>query len=464
LDHRFDFSYFWHRLFEISITDFKFMVAKTLVLGLGVSGIAAARFLLKQGYAILGVDDNYSYLETNETIRDLQTVGMICQRDNVPIDWASIDRVVVSPGIHPKHPIYQAAKIKGVEIVSETELALSYFKKPMVAVTGTNGKTTVTLLAEHILNSVGIKTKALGNVGMALCDYLINPGSEAAFVVELSSFQLEAMRTPVFNAAVLLNITADHLERYTSMQDYARAKCQLQYLLKDNGLFFVQMQTVREFAHLLPLKNYQTFGLENGCDLWTDQGLIKYREKIECIMPIRYREMGRHDNENLLAAWSLCRPFSISNEQFCRALETFQKPPHRIEFVREINGVSFFDDSKGTNIDAVIQAAKVMKGPVILIVGGVDKGASYLPWKEQLCGKVKQMIAIGTAAPKIYSELQSYFNIKLAGSLAAAVKVAASDARKGDCVLLSPGCSSYDMFRNYSHRGEEFQRYVHSIE
>jgi len=440
------------------------MATKTLVLGLGVSGIAAARLLLKQGHGVLGIDSNLSYLETNEMVCHLQTMGMLCQHDGVPIQWNSIERVVVSPGIHPKHPIYQAAKVKGIEIIGEAELALSHFKKPIVAVTGTNGKTTVTLLVEHILNSTGIKAKALGNVGTALSDYLMNPGSEEAFVVELSSFQLETMRTAVFDAAVILNITPDHLDRYSDMQNYAMAKCHLQHLLKHDALFFVQTQTVHEFAHLFQLKNYQTFGLEKGSDLWTDQNSVKYREKIEGIMPIRYREMGKHDNENALAAWALCQPFSISNEQFSKALETFQKPPHRIEFIREIEGVSFFDDSKGTNIDAVVQAVRAMKGPVILIAGGVDKGASYLPWKEQLCGKIKQIIAIGAAAPKIYSELQPYFNIKRADSLATAVKVATSDARGGDCVLLSPGCSSYDMFCNYAHRGEEFQRYVHSIE
>ena len=191
-----------------------------------------------------------------------------------------------------------------------------------------------------------------------------------------------------------------------------------------------------------------------------DDTAVLYREKIEFILPLRYREMGRHDKENVLAAWAMCRPFSVSNEEFCDALETFQKPHHRIEFICEIEGVSYFDDSKGTNIDAVIKAVEGMKGPVILIAGGVDKGASYLLWKEQFLGKVKQIIAIGAAAPKIYRELHPYFNIKIVDSIHAAVETAADIARKGDCVLLSPGCSSYDMFCNYIHRGQEFQRCV----
>ena len=492
---------------------------KTLVLGLGVSGIAAARFLTKQGEQVIGVDSSFPVLA------EMQTSGIDCQHDSAPIDWTQIRRVVVSPGISPKHPLYSAATEKGIEVVGEAELALPHFKKPLVAVTGTNGKTTVALLAAHILNTAGIKAAALGNVGAALCDYLLDPGPEEAFVIELSSFQLETLRTPVFEGGVILNITPDHLDRYANMQEYAEAKCRLQTLMKREDIFFIQEQILELFASLLHGKNYQTFGMKKSCDLWTDKtkivyrgncktavpqeiddfdasfqgqqagpcradgGLLEqagekarlkmgskgrfigahelcnslYREKVECILPNRYREMGRHDYENALAAWALLRPFSIPNELFCIALETFRKPPHRIEFVREVDGISFYDDSKGTNIDAVIQAVQAMKGPVILIVGGIDKGASYLPWKLPFSGKVKQMVAIGAAARKIYEEMHPYFNITLADSLASAVHTALGNAEKGDCILLSPGCSSFDMFRDYAHRGEEFQREVNSI-
>jgi UDP-N-acetylmuramoylalanine--D-glutamate ligase len=436
---------------------------KTLVLGLGVSGIAAAKFLLSQGQQVLGIDSNRSYFAENKDILQLISQGLVCKLDCESMDWSEINRVVTSPGISPCHPIYQTAKTKGIEIIGEAQLALPYFQRPLLAVTGTNGKTTVTLLTEHILNVAGIQTKALGNVGAALCDYLSNPGPEQVFVVELSSFQLETMHTPVFKTAVLLNITPDHLDRYADLEEYAKTKCQLQRLVKDRSAFFVQAQIVQEFGHLL-LPNYQTFGDEKECDLWLDEIAVRYCEKIEYIMPIEYREMGRHDLENALAAWILCRPFAVSAEQFCEALATFRKPPHRIEFVREVEGVSFYDDSKGTNIDAVVQAVKAMKGPVILIVGGVDKGASYLPWREHFSGKVKHVIAMGAAGPKIYRELHPYFNIQIADSLTSAVITANAEAKRGDCVLLSPGCSSYDMFRNYAHRGEEFQRQVHSIE
>lgn len=440
------------------------MKNKFLVLGLGVSGLAVAEFLLKNGKAVIGLDNNLGHLQSSPDVCRLREIGLQVLEDEKSIKWDEIEYLVVSPGVSRSHPIYQLAIKKEVKVTSEAELALVHFQKPLVAVTGTNGKTTVTLLTEHVLNSSGIKTKALGNVGTPLCTELLHPTSNDAFVVELSSFQLETMQTPVFNAAVLLNITPDHLDRYTDMQDYARAKFRLQFLLKDQAPFFVQAQTAKEFPLLFQHKNYQTFGVDNPCDLYTDKTNVYFRKNIEFLFPLQYRDLGAHDYENALAAWILCRPFSISNEQFCTALSTFRKPPHRIEFVKEIEGISFYDDSKGTNIDAVIQAVKAMKRSVILIAGGVDKGASYLPWKEHFLGKVKQIIVIGQAAPKIYSELHPYFNIKLADSLASAVDAAVNSAVKGDTVLLSPGCSSYDMFRDYAHRGREFQRFVQNIE
>ncbi len=414
-------------------------------------------FLLKQNQSVIGVDSN------RDLIQHLQTQGWHCQHDSEIIDWKEIVRLVVSPGISPEHQFYRTAKKQGIEITCETEMALPYFNKPLVAITGTNGKTTVTLLVEHILNATGIKAKALGNVGTPLCAELLEPSDSAAFVVELSSFQLETMRTPIFEAGVLLNVTPDHLDRYAGMKDYAQAKFRLQNVLKADAPLFIQKQTHEAFPHLIQ-KSFQVFAVDQKADLYLDQMNVYYREKFEFIMPKSYREMSKHDYENALAAWALCRPFAISNDQFCLALSTFRKPPHRIEFVREMNGVHFYDDSKGTNIDAVVQAVKAMKGPVILIVGGVDKGASYLAWKEPFSSCVKQIIAIGAAAPKIYSELHPYFNIKCADSLASAVEIAADLAVRGDYVLLSPGCSSYDMFRDYAHRGEEFQRQVQLIE
>jgi UDP-N-acetylmuramoylalanine--D-glutamate ligase len=428
------------------------MEKTTLVLGLGSSGLAAAEFLLQQGVRVVGVDRDRALLSSCPRLQRLQTCGLCVQHDGDPIDWSSVERLVVSPGVARTHEIYRSALAKGITVTGEAELALPYFTKPLVAVTGTNGKTTVALLVEHILNAAGIKAKALGNVGVPLCSYLMQKGDERALVVELSSYQLETLCTPAFEAAVLLNITPDHLDRYAHMEEYAVFKCRLQYLLKGNAPFFVQQRAHLTFGHLLTAQNVRPFGLGGLCS-----------ENIECLLPLDYTEEKEHEWENALAAWFLCQPFSISKEQFCSALATFRKPPHRIEYICEREGVLFYDDSKGTNLDAVIQSVKAMKGPVILIAGGVDKGASYLLWREPFAGKVKKIVAIGQAAPKIYRELHPYFNVKCVETLLLAVQEAITDARQGDSVLLSPGCSSFDMFRDYAHRGEEFQRCVNII-
>ncbi len=186
-------------------------------------------------------------------------------------------------------------------------------------------------------------------------------------------------------------------------------------------------------------------------------------EALASVLPITYKDKGRHDWENAAAAFALCRALGVSSDVFIKAWETFQKPPHRIEFVKEIKGVSYYDDSKGTNIDAVIQAVGSMQSSVVLIVGGVDKGASYLPWKEPFSHKVKHIVAIGQAAEKIQRELNPYFAVTCIASLEIAVRLATDLAKIGDCVLLSPGCSSFDQFRDYVHRGEEFQKYVKNL-
>ncbi len=414
-----------------------------LVLGLGLSGKAAVELLFAQGYHVIGADDKADA----EQLRDLISRGMQLLFNPEEISWSSIKLCVVSPGISPNHSLYQAALAHGIEILGEAELSFRNLDQPAIAITGTNGKTTVTLLVEYILNSSGIKAKALGNVGNPLSIYVLKPDPGAVIVVELSSYQLETMSTAVFDAAAILNITPDHLDRYGSMEDYAKAKCQLQHLLKPGSPFFVSQQVVDRYVHLL----------KSGYFIYTQS------ESIEEILTQEYRELGEHDIENAMAAWALCKPFKVTAEQFLNGLRMFKKPHHRIEFVASIDGVHFFDDSKGTNIDAVIRAVQTMKGPVILIAGGVDKGASYLPWKESFCGKVKRIVAIGQAAPKIFRELSPFFEIEIVDSLSAAVEASFSHAGTGDHVLLSPGCSSFDMFRDYAHRGEEFQRTVFSL-
>jgi len=427
---------------------------KTLVIGLGKSGRAAYAFLLKEGESVVGTDDQA------ELLKKLENEGLNVQAHPQVEEF---DRLVLSPGVPPTHPLYMKAVEVGKEITCEAELALSRLQQPCIAITGTNGKTTVTLLVEHILKRSGLKACALGNVGTPLTAY--QGGAEEIMVVELSSFQLELMKTPVVDIGIILNITPDHLDRYATMKEYAEAKCRLQKLMKggsclqDRGNLWVHQNVAEEFGALLEV-DYQTYGTNSKCTSWTDKESLKSGEKIEAILPIRYRSLGEHESENVLAAWIVCKKFGVSSTDFLAGLETFEKPAHRIEFVATLDGVDYFNDSKGTNIDATIKAVEAMTKEVVLIAGGVDKGSSYQPWKKSFAGKVRRVFAIGEAAEKIASELRPEFEVEIVATLQEAVEGARSRAKEGMSVLLSPGCSSYDMFRDYAHRGDEFKKYV----
>jgi len=421
---------------------------KTLVIGLGKSGRAAYNLLVKDGHTVIGTDDNIDHL------KKLASEGILVQADPRVEEF---DLVVLSPGIPPTNRCYAKALELGKEITGEAELALGRLHQPCIAITGTNGKTTVTLLTEHILRSSGLKARALGNVGTPLASYEGEP--QEIMVVELSSFQLELMKTPVVDVGIILNITPDHLDRYPGVDEYAKAKCRLQDLMKGPGNFWVHQTVVKEYGSLLN-SNYQTYGSDHQCNRWTDKTALRVGEKIETILPIRYRSLGGHESENVLAAWILCRKFGIGSAAFLAGLETFKKPAHRIEFVAMLDGVDYFNDSKGTNIDATMKAVEAMTKDVVLIAGGVDKGSSYMPWKKSFRGKVKQVLAIGQAAAKIAAELRPEFDVEIVASLQEAVECARQQAKEGMSVLLSPGCSSYDMFKDYAHRGDEFKKFV----
>ncbi len=404
---------------------------KALVLGLGLSGRAACALLLKKGYKVAACDKNSAVFAHEEVVRLCAQGLRVFHEQETP---ELFDLLVPSPGVSPSHPHYQYALAQNIEILGEAALAFSEMENPAVAITGTNGKTTVTLLVEHILKSSGRKARALGNVGEALCAYFLHPDPEEIVVAELSSYQLETLDLPVFDSAVILNITPDHLDRYANMESYARAKCRLARCLKKNAPLYIHQNIEDEFGYCLENTFYVTF-----------------------------EERADHDQENARAAWLLVKGFGITDEQFSQALKTFKKPAHRIEFVTRIHEVDYFDDSKGTNLDAVMVAVRAMKGPVILIAGGVDKGASYKPWIESFRGKVKKIFTLGAAAPKMEQELGCVFSMQRVSTLEEAVISASSVATRGDAVLLSPGCASFDMFRDYAHRGEEFKRCVYDL-
>lgn len=279
-------------------------------------------------------------------------------------------------------------------------------------------------------------------MGFALSDYLLAPNLKETLVVELSSFQLETLSQRKLAAAVYLNLTPDHLDRYANLREYAAAKARIQECLAPGAKLFVSRQVLTEYGDLLRADSTQCF------------------EALAPILALEYTQWGKPERQNTEAARAVCSELGVSKAQFEDALATFAKPAHRIELIGTFGGVDYVDDSKGTNIDAVLHAAALFKGPLVLIVGGVDKGSSYQPWIEPLQHKVRKMIAYGQAAPKILLELGAHFVIEHCERFADAVRAAAKSAQAGDTVLLSPGCSSFDQHKNYAHRGDEFKEII----
>ncbi|MDP1835860.1 MAG: Mur ligase family protein [Chlamydiales bacterium] len=411
---------------------------KYLILGLGSSGQAVARFLLSRSHQVTAVDSKAKELGQKPHIVELCQQGLQVLSEQEPLDLGSFTSLIVSPGVPPTHPLYQQAMAAGLEIIGETELACGYLSQRMIGITGTNGKTTVTLLVTHVLNACGFKAHAVGNVGVPLISMVETAAPQDILVIELSSWQLETMCSKVLDAAVVLNVTPDHLDRHHNMENYARAKFAISRCLKADGIWMAHADISKEFSDILG--EYQPH--------------VSYEEL----------NSASHDAENNLAAFALCRHFGVSSADFLHAAESFVKPPYRNQLVRTYRGVNYYNDSKGTNLDAVMKAVTSVQGNCILIAGGRDKGSSFTPWLPVFEGRVRHICAIGESANKIKEELSHRVPVTTFESLQQAVTYAAAMAKAGENVMLSPGCSSYDMFENYAHRGDEFNKCVFGLE
>lgn len=439
---------------------------RVLILGMGISGRSAARFLLKRGAVVHGLDQNRDLIRNNEEIEALSLLGLTISFENRTVDPASFDLVVVSPGVPQTHPVYAEARKQGMDVIGEVELACRHLRQPCLAVTGSNGKTTTTMLITHVLNNTGKKARALGNIGTPLTSMLDDPAGafDDIIVLELSSWQLETMASRCLDAAVILNITPNHLDRHGTMESYARAKFHVKDCLKPGKSLFVGSACLRGWSELLEGFPAKTFGYEQGSTLFCDMRHVLSGINIQFDLPPEYRDVVSHDVENIMAAYAMCREMGIEGMAFIEALASFRKPPHRIEFVRRVDGVAYYNDSKGTSLDAVAKAVASMNGSTILIAGGVHKGASYSPWLKAFDGRVRCVYAIGQAAEQIREDLGKHIPVETISTLEEAVKRAFSIAKEKENVLLSPGCASFDMFKDYNHRGDEFKRLVHELE
>jgi len=440
---------------------------KILIVGLGKSGVAAARFLKKQG-ALVTVTDmkKAEELTSFEPIVREMGIRMELGRHSFEI-FEKSDFIVLSPGVpHTLLPV-KNAKEKGIPVLGETELASRFIREPIVAITGTNGKTTTTTLVGEMLKSSGLKVFVGGNIGNPLIEY-VDKGEKADVVVaEVSSFQLDTIASFRPKVALLLNITEDHLDRYKDFDAYAAAKGRIfeNQQKEDVSIFNGNDPIIRSMARQFKSKRFPFFTDSCRCDAEMGKGAVITQEKITFYTDENKKKVldlknltlpGKHNIENIAAAGLASLAAGGSLEGIRSALNNFQGLSHRLEYAGTINGVDYFDDSKATNVDAVARALEAFSRPLIVIMGGRDKGGSYDVLKDLVRKHVKKIILMGEAKENIKSVLGPIVPTQVESAMEDAVFSAYQTAVPGDAVLLSPACSSFDMYDGYAQRGEFF--------
>ena len=437
-----------------------------LIVGLARTGVAVARFLTGQG-ARVTVTDQRVEAQLQEPLADLAGISIryvLGRHDEA--DFAAADLVVVSPGVPQESPYLAAARGAGRPVITEIELASRCISAPMVAITGTNGKTTTTTLTGEIFKACGFTTFVGGNIGTPLIELAMEE-PVARVVVEISSFQLEWIDTFRPKVAVLLNITEDHLDRYAGMAEYVAAKARIfeNQTADDFAVLNMDDPLVWEFAgrvkaRVVPMSQQQE--LAEG--IFHREGVIVWRwQGREDRFPVAgYRLQGVHNIENIMAALASTLLLGCGAADAQAAVSAFRGLPHRMELVRTVNGVPWYEDSKATNVGSV-QKALASFNEITLIAGGKDKGGSYAPLAELVSERVCHMVLIGEARERIARELGALTDTHLTGSLEEAVTLAAALTEPGGVVLFSPACSSFDMFKDYAERAERFKALVRAL-
>ncbi|MDL5050717.1 UDP-N-acetylmuramoyl-L-alanine--D-glutamate ligase [Oscillatoria amoena NRMC-F 0135] len=420
----------------------------TVVLGAGRSGRAAARLLLRAGARVTLQDEN-----NVDDLTELVRAGCAVQIAAEANPAAAVDLVVISPGIDPRKPWVRSYQDRGIPIWSELELAWRFCDWPVVAITGTNGKTTTTELVEAVFKACGLKAVASGNIGMPLAETICSGGTLDVVALEVSSFQLEYCHTFAPRVAVHLNLTPDHMDRYDSMEEYAAAK---------NRIFMNQtpddVAVVNARLDCPPLRARKvTFSaFESGAD-YTLSGTAIVNQGQEVFDLGKSLLKGIHNAENVMAVLAVADAWNLPLETVASAICAYRPAPHRCEFVGTINGVTWMNDSKATNPDALAKALLSQPGKVLLIAGGKDKGFTFEALRGIVGAKVRKVFLIGETAPQIARDWAGCADIEHCGQLERAVAAAAAEATAGEVVLFSPACSSFDQFKNYQDRGDQFK-------
>jgi UDP-N-acetylmuramoylalanine--D-glutamate ligase len=428
---------------------------RNLVVGLGKTGLSAVRWLAAQGESV-AVTDSRSAPPGLEALRalDAPVIARLGQFDLGLLNEA--DRIVLSPGVSRQEPIVREALARGLVVVGDVELFARAKRAPAVAITGTNGKSTVTTLVAAMARAAGRRVLAGGNLGEPALDLLAQPLPEL-YVLELSSFQLESTESLELLAAAVLNVTPDHLDRYAAFADYAAAKARI-FAHAAAAVVNLDDPTVGSMPR--PGQRRIGFSVERPdaeFGLVESEGETQLARRGEALLPLRaLRVPGRHHAANALAALALGVEIGLELAPMLRTLTRFAGLPHRGQLVAERRGVRFVDDSKGTNVGATLAAVAGLDGPLVLIAGGDGKGQDFAPLAAAFRGKVRHAVLIGRDRQLLAAALAGTCTTEFAADMDAAVAAAARAARPGDLVLLSPACASLDMFRDYAARGEAF--------
>ena len=441
---------------------------KVLVVGLGKSGLAAALFLRHRG-AQVTVSDARSAEALAKDIPALLEEGIMVETGGHGLlTFRRQDLIVVSPGVPLNTPELAQVRSFGLPVIGELELAARFLKGRILAITGSNGKTTTTALVGEILEKAGIPTLVGGNIGVPVVSLIEASTDETWSVLEVSSFQLESTYQFHPSIAVILNITPDHLDRHGTFENYALAKERIFAAQEGNDSVVLNADNERaaQAAGRSSAKVY-SFSVEHPVErgAWLEQGYVVYRADgdapVEAVMPLSGIPLkGTHNVENVLAAVCAARLAGAPVDAIRKAIEDFRAVEHRLEYVATINGVEYYNDSKATNVDATAKAVAAFNSGIHLILGGKDKGSDYTLLAPLLRERVRAVYTIGSAAAKIESQLRGVVSIRTCETLDVAVDAAANAARPGDVVVLAPACSSFDQFENYEQRGKVFKQLV----
>ncbi|NBG88518.1 UDP-N-acetylmuramoyl-L-alanine--D-glutamate ligase [Isachenkonia alkalipeptolytica] len=440
---------------------------KVLIVGLATTGIPLVKVLKKLGAKVM-ITDTKSRKELQETTEKLKLTGeelLLGQQLRNLKEAGDPELVILSPGVPTEIPLVLDAKLNGIEVIGEIELAYRLMKGQLVAITGTNGKTTTTALTGEIIKKENPKTHIVGNIGFPMISKVLNSTEEDCFIAEVSSFQLESVKNFRPDIAAILNLTPDHLNRHKTMENYTRCKMNIfsNQRFNDTAIINYDDSFLRDATlHLGARKFYfsRLTPLEEGVFIKSEKITVKtHNKEIAVVDKKDLKILGEHNVENALAATAIAWSLGISIENIRAGLKSFKGVEHRMEVCGEVHGITFINDSKGTNPDASIKAVEAVNDPIILLAGGMDKGSDFEALIDHFPGRVKYLVVYGETAPVIEktAKEKGFRNTKAVKNLEQAAKFAFDQGVTGDVILLSPACASWDMYSSYEKRGEHFK-------